>query len=196
MLLLVPRGVNEVLLIILTLGHRLVVALSGSGWRVESGGRSRRVGRLARMRSFDKHPRPRGYWLSNILVHLRQPKWHEVNSLGHQSGTTVDEFGKLWHRLDQVRVDQVSNPLRWLLANLCRELDLENTIREQLLLRRANLMEWVVDAEIGSAPIAVGTVVAVKVVLADHGELSVEGDTDAGVSGELECGSVVERSHD
>jgi hypothetical protein len=44
--------------------------------------------------------------------------------------------------------------------------------------------------------LAVGPVLAVKVVFPDHGELGVKRDSDTGVAGQLEGGTVVERSHD
>jgi hypothetical protein len=108
----------------------------------------------------------------------------------------VNELGELGYSLDKVRVDEVSNPLRWFLANLGGELDLKNTIGEKLLLLVIDLLEWVIDSEIGTSPVPVRSVVAVKVVFTDHGEFGIERYTHTGVTGKLERCSVVECPHD
>jgi hypothetical protein len=160
-------------------------------------GRPGRRGRLCgRVRALDVHLGAGRDGLADVLVHLGQPEGDEVDPLRQERGAAVDEFRELGHGLDEMRVDQVPDPLRRLLPDLGGELDLEDAIWEQLPLRGLDRREWVVDPEIGATPVAVRPVDAVKVVLAHHRELGVERDADGGVAGELECRAVVERSHD
>jgi hypothetical protein len=92
--------------------------------------------------------------------------------------------------------NQIPNPLLWLLTHLSLQLDLENSVGELGPVFLGDVVKGRVDPDVGPSPVAVRSVAAVKVVLSDHGELGVEGDSDTGVSGELEGGSVVEGSHD
>ncbi len=45
-----------------------------------------------------------------------------------ESRTTVDEFAELGHCLNEVGVDELSDPLRRFLTVLCLELDFQYTI--------------------------------------------------------------------
>lgn len=50
---------------------------------------------------------------------LGEPEWHEVHTVWKESRTTMDKFAKLGHGLNEMGVDELSDPLRRLLAVLC-----------------------------------------------------------------------------
>lgn len=107
----------------------------------------------------------------------------------------MDELGELGNGFDEMRRDELLDPLGRLLAHLSLQLDLENTIREELLVVVLELLERPVDTDVVATPVVARACLTVPVVLADERELGVEGDTDASVAGKLEGGSVVEGAH-
>ena len=66
---------------------------------------------------------------------------------------------------------------------------------EQLLIRRRQLLERMVDPDIHAPPIIPSARLAVPVVLSYHRELRVERDTHPRVAWQLERRPVVERPH-
>jgi hypothetical protein len=84
------------------------------------------------------------------------------------------------------------HPLRRLLAKLGLELDLENTVLEDLLVFREDLFEGEVDTKVGATPVISSARTAIPVVLSDESELGIERDTHTGVTRELEGRAVVE----
>jgi hypothetical protein len=107
----------------------------------------------------------------------------------------MDELREFRHGLDEMRIDQISDPLRGFLADFGSQLDFENTVWEQFLFVIGDLLKRVVDADIHTTPVSIGTVVTVKVVFSHHGQLGIEGYTDTGVSRQLERRSVVKGPH-
>ena len=105
---------------------------------------------------------------------------------------TVPELG---HCFDQVRLNELSDPLRWLLTKLGLKLDLQDTVCKQFLVFRSELLEWMVNPDIHPPPVVSRSSTSIPVILADHGQLSIERDTDTGIAWELEGGSVVKRTH-
>ena len=66
---------------------------------------------------------------------------------------------------------------------------------EQLFVAWGQLVERMVYSDIRSTPIVSGADLAVPVVFADHRELRVKRDTDAGIARELKRGAVIKRPH-
>lgn len=133
-----------------------------------------------------------GCGFTDIDVHLGKPVREEVDFIGEEGGCAVDELGELWDCLDEVRGGELADPFGWFLASLGLELDFQDSVGEALDVFRGELVERPVDADVHAAPVVAAAGRAVPVVLADEGELSVEGDTDSGVAGELEGSTVVE----
>lgn len=69
---------------------------------------------------------------------------------------TMNEFREFGNRLDQVTAHELAYPLWWFLTHLRLQLDLEHSIREQLLFSLGKLVKGEVDADIGSPPIIAG----------------------------------------
>lgn len=105
---------------------------------------------------------------------------------------TVPELG---HRFDQVRLNELSDPLRWFLTKLGLEFDFQDTIGEQFLIFRGELLERMVNPDIHPPPVVSRSRPSIPVIFTDHGKLGIERDTDASISRELEGGSVVEGTH-
>ena len=108
----------------------------------------------------------------------------------------MDELAELGHGLDEVAADELAHPLGRLLAHLRLELDLEDAVREQLLVLVGQLGEGPVDADVGPAPVVARPLAPVPVVLAHERQLRVERDAHARVAGELERRAVVEGADD
>ncbi|KAI3491676.1 hypothetical protein L1887_43988 [Cichorium endivia] len=70
--------------------------------------------------------------LADVNVHLRQPERNQVDAVGQQGGTSVDELGELGHGLYEMARDQIADPLRRLLAQLRLQLDLKDAVGEAL----------------------------------------------------------------
>lgn len=131
----------------------------------------------------------------NVHVHLRHPEGNEVDGVGEQRGGSMDEFAVLRHGLHQMAACQVPDPLGWLLARLCLQLDLEHRVGKPLDILGGQLGEGIVNPDIHPAPI-VPSSSAADIVLTDHGQFRVEGDADSRVTRELEGRSVVETASD
>ena len=59
---------------------------------------------------------------------MGEPEWHEIHTVREESCTTMDEFAELGHSLNEMGVDEVSDPLWRLLAVLRLQLDFKYTI--------------------------------------------------------------------
>lgn len=92
-------------------------------------------------------------------------------------------------------IDQIRNPLWRFLPHLRLQFHLQHRIREQLLVLLVQLIERVVDTDIGSSPVFASSRLAIEIVFSDHGELGIEGDTDSSISRQLKSSAIVERSH-
>lgn len=106
--------------------------------------------------------------------------------------TTLPELGD---SLDQVRPNELCNPLRRFLTKLCLELDFQNTIGEQFFVFRSELFEWMINPNIHPPPVIFRSTASIPVILADHGQFCIERDTNTGISWELEGSSIVESAH-
>lgn len=134
--------------------------------------------------------------LADIDVHLGHPEGQQVDAIREQARAAVDELGKLGHGLDQVRGDELAHPLRRLLAHLRLQLHFEDSVGETDDIFGGQLREGVVDANVHASPVLAAAIAAVQVVLADHGQLGIQRDTDAGIGGELERCAVVKGAAD
>lgn len=130
------------------------------------------------------------------VLTLRQPEWHQVNSVGDESSTPVDEFTELRHGLHQMALHEVGDPFVRLLTELRLQLDLEHAVLENLLVLGRKLIERKVDADIGATPVISSTHCTIPVVLANHSQFGVERYADAGIARKLESRTVVEATHD
>ena len=93
--------------------------------------------------------------------------------------TTVPKLG---HRFDQVRLNEVGDPLRRLLTILGLELDFQDTIGEQFFVFRRELLEWIVNPDIHPPPVVSRSSTPIPVILADHGQFGIKRDTDTSIS--------------
>jgi hypothetical protein len=59
---------------------------------------------------------------------LGEPEWHEIHTVRKKGCTTMDKFAELGHSLNEMGVDELSDPLWRLLAVLCLQLDFKYTI--------------------------------------------------------------------
>ena len=108
----------------------------------------------------------------------------------------MNELREFGHSFDQVRCDKLTNPLRRLLASLCLQLDFKDSVGEALNIFGGQLAERPINTDVHAAPILTSTLTSIKVVLASHGQLSVERDTDTSIAWQLEGSTVVERAGD
>ncbi|KAH3674360.1 hypothetical protein WICPIJ_009577 [Wickerhamomyces pijperi] len=109
-------------------------------------------------------------WLSDVGVHLWLPERNQVDTFRKQGGDTVDELGEL--------------------RNSFNQLNFQDGVWESFNVLWWQLVEWPVDTNVHSSPVVLGSVHTVEVVLSDHGQFSVQRDTDSGVTWQLESGSV------
>jgi hypothetical protein len=64
---------------------------------------------------------------------LGEPERDEVDAFGEQRRAAVDEFAKLGHGLDEMRVDKLKDPLRRLLPKLRLQFDLQYAVPGTLI---------------------------------------------------------------
>jgi len=102
---------------------------------------------------------------------------------------------ELGHCFDQVRLNELSDPLRRLLTKLSLKLDFQNSVGEQFLVFRSELLEWMVNPDVHPPPVVPRSSTSVPIIFADHGQFGIERDTDTSIARELERGSVVEGTH-
>ena len=86
----------------------------------------------------------------------------------------MDEFREFRYSLDEVGIDQVSDPLGWFFADFGGQLDFKDTVWEQLLFFGIDSFEWMIDSDIHTSPITVCSIVPVEIVFTDHGEFRIE----------------------
>ncbi|KAH0250480.1 SPX-domain-containing protein, partial [Aureobasidium melanogenum] len=134
--------------------------------------------------------------LADVDIHLRHPEGQQIDTRRVEFCGTVNELGELGHGFHQVRCDKLTNPLRRLLAGLCLQLDLKNSVGEALDIFRRQLTERPIDTNVHTTPVLAGTFASIKVVLASHGQFCIERDTNTGIARQLEGGTVVERAGD
>lgn len=80
------------------------------------------------------------------------------------------------------------------MTSLSLQLDFENSVGEAFDVLCRELIEGPVDTDVHASPVVAGADAAIPVVFTDEGEFGVEGDTDTGITRELEGGTVVERA--
>jgi len=105
---------------------------------------------------------------------------------------TAPELG---HGFNQVRLNELRNPLWRFLTKLGLKLDFQNTVGEQFFVFRSELLEWVINPDIHPPPAVSRSSAPIPVILADHGQFGIERDADTSISRELEGSSVVEGTH-
>ena len=111
--------------------------------------------------------------LADVNIHLGVPVWDQVDALGVECGSPVNVLGELGYGFDEMGRREVTDPLRRLSSSLCLKLDLENGVREEFFVLLGQLLERPVHTDIRAAPVITSAPLAVQVVLAGHGKLSV-----------------------
>jgi len=102
---------------------------------------------------------------------------------------------ELGHGFDQVRSDEVCNPLRRFLTELGLKLNFQDTISEQFFVFWTELLERMVNPDIHPPPVVPRPTASIPIILADHGQFSIERDTNTSIPRELEGSSIVKGTH-
>ena len=131
--------------------------------------------------------------LADVVFDLAEPEGEGVDVVLEELGDTVHELGEAGRFLDEVRVDEVVDPLVLLQA---LDLDLEQGEGELVDLALLEVLEGELHvAVVDVAPVPVVGLAArpvhVQGVFADEGHVGVERDADVVVAGDLEGGACV-----
>ena len=73
----------------------------------------------------------------------------------------MDVLGELGHGFDKMRCGEVTDPLGWLLAGLCLQLDLKDCVGEELYILLRELLERPVNSDIHPAPVVSSTLTTI-----------------------------------
>jgi hypothetical protein len=103
----------------------------------------------------------------------------------------VNEFREFGDRFDEVGGNELADPAGGFLSELGLQFYFEDGVGETANVGVGELVEGVVDANVGAAPVVTRALLAVPIVFADQREFRVEGDSNSCVPGELEGRTII-----